>query len=50
MEWGGSYELQTYKGRHWMTYIGGEGTGYEAVKAPLYVGHGMDERRYFYVT
>ena len=38
MEWGGSYELQTYKGRHWMTYIGGEGTGYEAVKAPLYVG------------
>ena len=19
MEWGGSYELQTYKGRHWMT-------------------------------
>lgn len=38
MEWGGSYELQSYKGRHWMTYIGGEGTGYEAVKAPLYVG------------
>ena len=38
MEWGGSYELQTYKGRHWMTYIGGEGTGYEAVKAPLYIG------------
>lgn len=32
MEWGGSYELQTYKGRHWMTYIGGEGTD-EAVKA-----------------
>lgn len=38
MEWGGSYELQTYKDRHWMTYIGGEGTGYEAVKAPLFVG------------
>lgn len=38
MEWGGSYELQTYKGRHWMTYIGGEGSGYEAVKAPLFVG------------
>ncbi len=38
MEWGGSYELQTYKGRHWMTYIGGEGTGYEAVKAPLFIG------------
>lgn len=38
MEWGGSYELQTYKGRHWMTYLGGEGTGYESVKAPLFVG------------
>ena len=38
IEWGGSYELQTYKDRHWMTYIGGEGTGYEAVKAPLFVG------------
>ena len=38
MEWGGSYELQSYKGKHWMTYIGGEGTGYEAVNAPLYVG------------
>ena len=29
MEWGGSYALQTYKGKHWMTYLGGEGTGYE---------------------
>ena len=38
MEWGGSYALQTYKDKHWMTYIGGEGPGYEAVTAPLYVG------------
>ena len=38
MEWGGSYGLQTYKGQHWMTYIGGEGTGYEAVRAPLFIG------------
>ena len=38
MEWGGSYALQQYKGKHWMTYIGGEGTGYEAVRAPLFVG------------
>ena len=30
-----------------MTYIGGEGTGYEAVKAPLLCRTGMDERRYF---
>ena len=36
--WGGNYEMQTYKGRHWMTYIGGEGTGYEAVRAPLNIG------------
>lgn len=38
MEWGGSYALQEYKGKHWMTYIGGEGSGYEAVSAPLHVG------------
>lgn len=38
MEWGGSYALQTYKGKHWMTYIGGEGTGYESVNKPLYIG------------
>ena len=37
-QWGGSYEMQTYKGRHWMTYIGGPGTGYEAVNAPLSIG------------
>lgn len=37
-EWGGSYVMQTYKGRHWMTYIGGKGTGYEAVNAPLSIG------------
>ena len=36
--WGGSYEQQTYKGRHWMTYIGGHGTGYEAVREPLNIG------------
>lgn len=38
MEWGGSYAMQTYKGKHWMTYIGGEGTGYESVNKPLYIG------------
>ena len=36
--WAGSYEMAKYKGRHWMTYIGGAGTGYEAVKAPLSIG------------
>ena len=37
-EWGGTYQMQGYKGRHWMTYIGGAGTGYEAVNAPLSIG------------
>lgn len=38
MEWGGSYAMQPYKGKHWMTYLGGEGTGYESVNKPLYIG------------
>ncbi len=37
-QWGGTYAMQPYKGRHWMTYIGGPGTGYEAVNAPLSIG------------
>ena len=36
--WGGSYKLGDFKGRHWMTYIGGHGTGYEAVREPLNIG------------
>ncbi|MBQ9356126.1 MAG: beta-galactosidase [Prevotella sp.] len=36
--WAGSYQMQPFKGRHWMTYIGGPGTGYEAVNAPLSIG------------
>jgi len=36
--WGGSYEIGTHHGRHLMTYIGGAGTGYEAVNAPLSIG------------
>ncbi|WP_455585576.1 beta-d-glucuronidase/beta-L-arabinofuranosidase [Bacteroides sp.] len=44
MEWGGSYTLQSYKGKHWMTYIGGEGFGYEAITAPLYVGLAWTEQ------
>jgi predicted GH43/DUF377 family glycosyl hydrolase len=37
-QWGGSYEPKRYKGRYWMTYIGGHGTGYEAVREPLNIG------------
>ena len=36
--WDGSYKFGTYKKRHWMTYIGGHGTGYEAVREPLNIG------------
>lgn len=36
--WGGSYRMEKFKRRHWMTYIGGEGTGYEGVRAPLNIG------------
>ncbi len=36
--WNGSYEMMKYKGKHWMTYIGGHGTGYEAVREPLNIG------------
>ncbi len=37
-EWGGTYEMQPYKKRHYISYIGGSGTGYEAVNAPLSIG------------
>ena len=37
-QWDGTYEMQSYKNRHYITYIGGPGTGYEAVNAPLSIG------------
>ena len=36
--WGGSYGISRYKKNYWMTYIGGHGTGYEAVREPLNIG------------
>jgi len=30
LRWGGSYALQSYKNRYWMSYIGGSVKGYEA--------------------
>ena len=36
--WDGSYELGVFKNKYWMTYIGGHGTGYEAVREPLNIG------------
>ena len=37
-QWDGTYAMQSYKGHHYLTYIGGPGTGYEAVNAPLSIG------------
>ena len=37
-QWDGTYRMSPYKGKYWMTYIGGEGTGYEGVNAPLFIG------------
>jgi len=34
--WGGSYKLNKFKNKYWMTYIGGASTGYES--GPLKVG------------
>ena len=36
--WGGSYDISKFKKNYWMTYIGGHGTGYEAVREPLNIG------------
>ena len=36
MNWGGTYELQPWKGKYWLSYIGGENKGYEA--GPLSIG------------
>lgn len=36
--WGGSYNIAKYKKNYWLTYIGGHGTGYEAVREPLNIG------------
>ena len=29
-EWGGGYRVEPYRGRYWMTYLGGKTAGYEA--------------------
>jgi predicted GH43/DUF377 family glycosyl hydrolase len=34
--WGGSYELQSYDGKYWLSYLGGKNPGYET--PPLSIG------------
>ena len=36
--WDGNYKIGKHNGKYWMTYIGGHGTGYEAVREPLHIG------------
>ena len=36
IEWGGSYEMQKYNGKYWMSYLGGCNPGYET--EPLMIG------------
>ena len=36
--WNGGYGISKYKKNYWMTYIGGHGTGYEALREPLNIG------------
>ncbi|MCD8210519.1 MAG: beta-galactosidase, partial [Prevotella sp.] len=43
-QWGGSYNIEKFKNRYWMTYIGGPGSGYEAVNAPLSIGLASTEK------
>lgn len=42
LRWGGSYELGRYKGRYWMTYLGGCNPGYET--EPLMIGLASTDR------
>jgi predicted GH43/DUF377 family glycosyl hydrolase len=39
--WGGSYELEQYRGKYWMSYLGGQLSGYET--DPLSIGMAWTE-------
>lgn len=43
MTWGGSYQLNTFRNKYWMTYIGGSGRGYET--GPLKIGLAHTQRK-----
>jgi len=38
-EWGGSYRLQKFNNKYWMSYIGGKEKGYEAGKLSIGIAH-----------
>jgi predicted GH43/DUF377 family glycosyl hydrolase len=37
--WGGSYEIEKYKGQYWLSYLGGETQGYEAGTLAIGMAH-----------
>ncbi|PTQ95758.1 hypothetical protein C8P68_105266 [Mucilaginibacter yixingensis] len=39
MKWGGSYELQKYNGKYWMSYFGGHERGYEKGKLAISIAY-----------
>jgi len=40
--WGGSYELQQYNGKYWLTYLGGAEKGYESGKLAVGLAYTSD--------
>lgn len=38
-EWGGSYKLNKYQGKYWMSYFGGNARGYEAGKLSIGIAY-----------
>ena len=38
-EWGGSYEMERYLGKYWMSYLGGASEGYEAGTLGIGIAH-----------
>lgn len=48
-EWGGNYEVEKFRDRYWMTYLGGSSSGYEAgtLKVGLASSPTLTEVRYW---
>ena len=38
-KWGGSYQLEKFNSKYWLSYIGGKETGYEAGKLSIGIGY-----------
>ncbi|WP_080055796.1 glycoside hydrolase family protein [Spirosoma aerolatum] len=43
LQWGGSYALDRYNGNYWMSYIGGNGKGYEAGDLSIGIAYTSDD-------